>query len=162
MTGCNTNYMITPNENFSQKSMFSIQKYTILDDGKIGTGGNPEVLLIHKCLQNNNKKTLICLNELIEKEQTFYVSRESDWKPIKLAGRANKVEKRTIEIKENKELILYLDTSAVKLPLTSNIEIQKSEIKNTLVIKIDVEKIEDKVTLTNSEGNIILDYTIIK
>ena len=162
ITACNANYMITPNVDFKPKSLTSTHKYTILNERKIGTGGNPEVLLIHKCLRNNNSKALTCLNNLIKKEQMFYVSTERNWQPIKLAGRGTTIEKRTIKIKDNKELILYLDISSVKLPLSSNIEIKKSKNQNSMVIKIDVEKIEDKVTLIDNEGNMILDYTIIK
>jgi len=130
---------------------------------KIGTGGNPEVRLIHQCLKNNNKKTLTCLNNLIGEEKTVYVSTEKNWQPIKLAGRGTTVEKRTIIIENDQALVIYLDTSNIKLPVSSNIKpIQKSKDKNSLVIKVDIQNIEERVTLKDKEGKLILDYRIIK
>jgi hypothetical protein len=125
-------------------------------------GGNPEVHKIHQCLKLKNRAKAQCFNKLFP-TKTYLVIHPNNGKALKLAGRGNSVEKRQISFNQNDEVfVMYIDTSNVKMPLSSNIESTKSsEEKGSLVLSIPVKDIGNKVTLKDKEGKLLLDYTII-
>lgn len=126
-------------------------------------GGNPEVHKIHQCLKLKNQAKAECFNKLFP-TKTYLVIHPNSGKALKLAGRGESVEKRQISFNKNDEVfVMYIDTSNVKMPLTSNIETTKrSQEKGSLVLSIPVKDIKNKITLKDKEGKLLLDYTIIK
>lgn len=127
-----------------------------------GEGGNPEVEL-NICVQKAFEKKRKCLERLFPSKPSILLVPEADGQRILLAGRAESVDRREITIKGEEILLLNIDISNVQAPLSSNIKTTKYyRMQNSLVLSIPVEDIHTKVTLKDKEGNIVLDYTIIK
>jgi hypothetical protein len=123
-------------------------------------GGNPEVQL-HYCLPLKGQAKTECLNKLYPGEINLFIE-SNNGERILLAGRGDSTIKKEIDFKGSDIFILYLNTQNVKVPLSSNIEHKKSEKGNSLIMIMEVKNIDKQVTLKDKEGNIVLDYTIIK
>ncbi|CAA6798857.1 MAG: Unknown protein [uncultured Sulfurovum sp.] len=121
-------------------------------------GGNPEV--INDCFGLKKAEKEHCFNHFFPKHNLLI--HPNHGKIIRLAGRGDSVERRDLNLTSDDELVLlYLDTTHVKLPLHSNVEASLfSYHKNTVVLNIDAKEIEDKIILTDNDGTIILEYTV--
>lgn len=128
---------------------------------KAEQGGNPEVNL-NLCLQEIHAEKIKCLDRHFPTSPNILLL-PADGKRILLAGRGESVDRRDVIIKDDDILLLNIDTSNVKMPLTANVKTDKdSEKGNNLVLAIAVENIEDKITLKDKEGNLVLEYRIMK
>ncbi len=126
-----------------------------------GGGGNPEVNL-NICLSLKNKAKSQCLDTIFPNSTNILIL-PSNGKHIKLAGRGSSIEKSVVTLKNDDILLLNIETSTVKLPLTCNIKTAKLlQEQNSLVVSIPVKDIDKKITLKNREGKLLLDYSIIK
>jgi hypothetical protein len=126
-----------------------------------GSGGNPEVQL-NKCLNKKEEERNICIDHFYPEDIDIGIY-PPDGTRIKLAGRASSIERRELIIHSQQRVILSIDTTNVSLPLTSNISpIQQLQHNHNLAIIIETKNIEERVTLKDSEGKVVLDYTIIK
>lgn len=123
-----------------------------------GTGGNPEVYIAHKCLKSESSQK--CLEELFaEKEKTYLESYEI----IKLASRGSSIEKATITFEDDELFLLYLDTSNVTTPLSTNIVATEiSSDSNSVLFMFPVKNIGQEIIVKEKEGNIILQYKILR
>lgn len=121
-------------------------------------GGNPEVL--NSCFTLNEAAKNLCLNKFFPNEINLLIHPSHDV-PIMLAGRGDSIEKRELTLENDELLLLYLDTTNVETPLSSNIKSsQYSYDQNTVVINIDVKDIKEKIILKDKNGKVILEYTI--
>ena len=128
---------------------------------KSNGGGNPEVKL-NLCIRLENKAKTKCLDNIFPNSPNILIL-PTDGKRIKLAGRGDSIEKRVVELKDDDILLLNIETSNIKLPLTANIKTAKLlQEKNSLVVSIPVKDINKKVTLKDKKGKLLLDYNIIK
>jgi len=125
------------------------------DDGK---GGNPEVL--NHCFTLKKSEKNLCFDKFFPGEINLLIH-PSYGVPVMLAGRGESIEKRELELNNDDFVLLYLDISNVKIPLSSNVKSTRySYEKNTVVINIDVKKIKEKIILKDKNGNIVLKYTV--
>jgi len=125
-----------------------------------GQGGNPEVRLIHNCFNLSEKNAVSCLNNIFKDD--YHASIISDsFKPILLAGRATSIDKRNINLSDERSLVLYLETSKVKTPLSSNVEgTTYAYEKNKVVVLIPVQNINEKVILKDANAKLLLEYEL--
>lgn len=123
-----------------------------------GTGGNPEVYIAHECLKSEESTT--CLNQLFSDERKVRLPFDEI---IKLAGRSTKVEKGSIETHDDDFILLYLDTSNVKVPLSINVtSVKKSSDSTSTLFMLPVKDMREAIVIKDKTGNIILQYKVIK
>ncbi len=134
-------------------------KITHNDKVRIG-GGNPEVQL-NKCLDEKGKDRSICIDLFYPEDIEIGIYPPNGLR-IKLAGRASAIEKKVLSLDTQERIILSIDTSNIKLPITLNVKAKQLHYKNSLAIIIEVKDIEENITLKDKEGKLLLDYTIIK
>jgi len=123
-----------------------------------GIGGNPEVYIAHNCLKNKSAQT--CLEKLFNDERKVYIQ---SYETIKLAGRGSSVEEATITFEDDDLFMLYLDTSNVEKPLSTNIKKRKlSTDNNSLLFIFPVTEIADEIIIKDKRGEVVLKYKILK
>jgi len=126
-----------------------------------GIGGNPEVYL-NQCLNKKGRERDICIDYFYPEDIEIGIY-PKDGLHIKLAGRSSSVKRKELIIDTQDRIILSIDTTNIKLPITSNINpIKKLQHKNHLAIIIEVKDIESSITLKDKKGKLLLDYKIIK
>ncbi|CAA6803300.1 MAG: Unknown protein [uncultured Sulfurovum sp.] len=128
------------------------------EPSKINTGGNPEV--INDCFGLQVTQKNLCFKYFFPKKNLLI--HPSHGEIIRLAGRGESIEKRELHLNNEDELVLlYLDTTNVKIPLSTNIKAtQFTYDKNTLVLNIKAKDIKDKIILSDNEGTVLLEYTV--
>jgi len=152
-TACNYTTEIT--NKFVQNQ--EVSKILIID------GGNPEVYnkKMNICFSLRNKTKAQCLNK-IYKAIDILVLQNND-KPIILAGRSIVKEKNIILKKEEKRILIYINTKNVKQPIKLNIKsLRKVKNGDTTILDIEIKNIEDTLTIRDREGKLLLKYNIIK
>jgi hypothetical protein len=78
-----------------------------------------------------------------------------------LAGRGSRVEKRVLKLNNDDRVLLYLDISTVKVPLSSNVKDSLFTYdNNTVVVNINAKEIKENIVLKDKEGNVVLEYCI--
>ncbi|CAA6812424.1 MAG: Unknown protein [uncultured Sulfurovum sp.] len=125
-------------------------------------GGNPEVNL-NLCLKETHQARIKCLDRFFPMGPNIFIV-PTDGKRILLAGRGESIERTEIILKKTDEIILLnIDTRNVKIPLSINIATAKPSQKgNSLVFTIPVQEIKEKIILRDQEGNIVLQYRVIR
>ena len=126
-------------------------------------GGNPEVYnkKMNLCFSLTKSTKAQCLNTIYKNINILIIPMGNQ--PILLAGRGQGVERRTIEIKDDSRLIIYINTSNVKTPLKCNSKAIKTVLSESRVVfDIDVQSIVEYLQITDREGKLLLDYKIIK
>ena len=134
-------------------------KVTHNDEVRIG-GGNPEVQL-NKCLDKKSKDRNICIDLFYPEDIEIGIYPPNGLR-IKLAGRVSAIERKELYLGTQKRVILSIDSSNIKLPITLNVKAKQFQYKNSLAIVIEVKDIEKSITLKDKEGKLLLDYSIIK
>ena len=121
-------------------------------------GGNPEVYNAHQCLKS--RSTERCLKNLFKDERKTYLeSNES----IKLASRGSSVERATITFKGDDLFLLYLDTSNVERPLTTNVPFtQTSRDGDSVLFLFPVKEIGEEIIVRDRNESVVLHYRVIK
>lgn len=133
-------------------------KPLILSQEEERTGGNPEVYIAHQCLKNKSAQS--CLGELFSDARKTYIQ---SYKTIKLAGRGTSVEKATIKFEGDDLFLLYLDTSKVKVPLSTNIKSTKvSRDEDSILFIFPVQEIGQEIIIKDKQGDIVLQYEILR
>jgi len=124
----------------------------------IDYGGNPEVL--NHCFGLKKVAKNLCFDYFIPNNSNLLIH-PTQGSAIMLAGRGNHIEKRVLKLNNDDKILLYLDISNVKVPLSSNIKnSQFSYDKNTVVVNIETKEIKENILLKDKEGNILLKYRI--
>ena len=122
-------------------------------------GGNPEVL--NHCFGLKKVAKRLCFDHFFPNNSNILIH-SNQGEAIMLAGRGEHVEKRELQLHKNDDkVLLYLDISNVKTPLSSNI---KTTIftydKNSVVVNINTDEIKEKIVLKDKDGNVVLKYHI--
>jgi len=122
-----------------------------------GNGGNPEVL--NHCFGLKKIAKNLCFDYYFPNKNLLI--HPTNGEAILLAGRGNCVERRELKLANDDRVLLYLDISNVKTPLSSNIKNSNfSYEKNTVVVDIETKEIKENIILKDKDGNIILEYSI--
>jgi hypothetical protein len=123
-----------------------------------GNGGNPEVL--NHCFGLKKSAKKLCFYRFFPNNSNILIH-PNHGEPIMLAGRGNYIEKRELQLNNDDHVLLYLDISNVKVPLSSNIKGSKFTYEsNTVVVNIDAKEIKEKIILKDNEGDILLEYHV--
>ncbi|MCH9740550.1 MAG: hypothetical protein K0U38_06890 [Epsilonproteobacteria bacterium] len=144
----------------SSSSPQSEQKVIALEETG-NNGGNPEVKKIHKCFGYENEARSECLDKLFPEEINIKIYPPSGER-VKLAGRNSSAEKVEFNLKGQERFIFNVETSQVKLPISCNVSTRLFQSDNRLTVDVAVKDIDDKVTLYDREGKVLLDYTVVK
>jgi hypothetical protein len=121
-------------------------------------GGNPEVL--NHCFALSKTAKSLCFDRFFPGNINLLIH-PSHGIPIMLAGRGESIEKRELKLNNDDLVLLYLEITNVKTPLSTNVKsTQFSYDKNTVVINIDVKKIEETIIIKDKNGKIVLEYTV--
>jgi len=126
-------------------------------------GGNPEVnnKKMNLCFSLKNMAKAECLEQIYHSIDIMVIQDEN--RPIILAGRGVLIEKDIELTKEDKRVLIYLDTSNVKKPIILNItEFKKSQNGTKVILNIEKEDIKETLTLRDRDGKLLLKYKIIK
>ena len=130
----------------------------------INDGGNPEVYnrKMNLCFSLKKRAKSQCL-EQIYKDIDIVVLQEND-KPIILAGRGTLKEKSIRLRKEDRRILIYIDTKNIKQPIELNVTpFKKAQNGDRVIFDIAKESIkEDTLTLKDREGKLLLKYKIIR
>jgi hypothetical protein len=138
----------------------SIKSTTKLSLAKpTGNGGNPEVL--NHCFGLKKTAKKLCFNHFFPNNTNLLIH-PTQGEAIMLAGRGTHIEKRELQLnKDDDKVLLYLDISNIKVPLSSNIETTTFTYnKNNVVVNIDTNEIKEKIILKDKEGNVVLEYRV--
>ena len=123
-----------------------------------GGGGNPEVL--NHCFGLKKTAKKLCFDHFFPNNTNLLIH-PTQGEAIMLAGRGNHVEKRELQLNNDDRVLLYLNISNIKVPLSSNIETTTFTYdKNSVVVNIDVNEIKEKIILKDKEGNVVLEYHV--
>jgi hypothetical protein len=145
----------TPKHSLSPKNT---QKPLIVSQEEEGTGGNPEVYIAHQCLKSTSSQS--CLEKIFSDARKTYIQ---SYEIIKLAGRGSSTEKATIKFEEDDVFLLYLDTSKVKVPLSTNIKLTKvSTDKNSVLFMFQVQEIGQNIIVKDKQGKVVLQYKVLR
>ena len=126
-----------------------------------GQGGNPEVNL-NQCFGLKSQARQTCFDIFYPDDINLSIYPRSG-EVIRLAGRKSSVEKGEFNLKEKERFIFSVNTSNVKLPISCNIESAKLlQERESLVVDVASREIKNNITLTNREGKVILDYSVLK
>ena len=126
-------------------------------------GGNPEVYnkKINLCFSLKRSAKEECLEQIYKGIDIVVIQDEN--RPIVLAGRGEPKDKKIKLTKEDRRVVIYLDTTNVKKPIRVNIkEFKKSETHTKLILDISKEDIKDSIILKDRDGKLLLKYEIIK
>jgi len=155
-------FSVTACVSISTKESSILPKSVLADGGSgRGKGGNPEVNL-NRCFGLKSKERQRCFDIFYPNDINLSIY-PSSGEVIRLAGRKSSVEKGEFNLKDKERFIFSVNTSNVKLPISCNVEraklLQKGE---SLVVDVASREIKNNITLTNREGKVILDYSILK
>jgi hypothetical protein len=121
-------------------------------------GGNPEVL--NHCFGLKKSAKKLCFDGFFPNNSNILIH-PNHGEPIMLAGRGTHIEKRELQLNNDDHILLYLDISNVKVPLSSNIKGSKFTYEsNTVVVNIDAKEIKEKIILKDNEGDVVLKYRV--
>ena len=132
--------------------------FAVIEKNPAGEGGNPEVL--NHCFGLKKLAKSLCFDGFFPDNSNLLIH-PNHGAPVMLAGRGNHVERRVLQLNKDDRILLYLDISNVKVPLSSNIKATSFTYdKNSVVVNIDTKEIKEKIILKDEEGNIVLEYRI--
>jgi len=141
-----------------------LERVSINDEVNInGTGGNPEVQL-NQCLNKKGKERNLCIDHFYPEDIEIGIY-PKDGLRIKLAtiGRGSSTKKEELTLTTQDRIILSVDTTNIKLPLTINIKpIRRLQHKNNLALIIETKNIKNNIIIKDKEGKLLLDYKIIR
>jgi len=124
-------------------------------------GGNPEVnnQKMNLCFSLKNGAKAQCLNQIYKDVDILVLPNGN--RPIVLAGRGELKEKTITFTKEERRVVIYLNTKNVKKPIKLNItQFKKSISRDRVILDIAKEDIKDTLTLKDREGKLLLKYKI--
>lgn len=125
-------------------------------------GGNPEVKVINQCFKLKGEAKTRCLDMFFPGDTNVTIYPPNS-KKIKLAGRKSSIERGTFNLKNQNKFIISVELPNSEFQISCNIKTAKIESKGTnQVIIIPVKDIDDKVTLRDRNGRILLEYTIVQ
>jgi len=123
-----------------------------------GKGGNPEVL--NHCFGLKKVAKGLCFDSFFPDNSNLLIH-PNHGEPVMLAGRGNRVEKRVLKLNNDDRVLLYLDISTVKVPLSSNVKDSSFTYdQSTVVVNINAKEIKEKIILKDKEGNVVLEYRV--
>jgi hypothetical protein len=123
-----------------------------------GNGGNPEVL--NHCFGLKKMAKNLCFDSFFPDKSNLLIH-PNHGEPVMLAGRGSRVEKRVLKLNNDDRVLLYLDISTVKVPLSSNVKDSLFTYdNNTVVVNINAKEIKENIVLKDKEGNVVLEYCI--
>ena len=123
-----------------------------------GKGGNPEVL--NHCFGLKKVAKKLCFDGFFPDNSNLLIH-PNHGEPIMLAGRGSQVEQRELQLHNDDRVLLYLDVSNVKVPLSSNVKDSSFTYdQSTVVVNINTQEIKENIILKDKEGNVVLVYHI--
>jgi len=123
-----------------------------------GKGGNPEVL--NHCFGLKKVAKNLCFDSFFPNNSNLLIH-PNHGEPVMLAGRGSRVEKRVLKLNNDDRILLYLDISSVKVPLSSNVKDSSFTYdQSTVVVNMNTTEIKENIVLKDKEGNIVLEYRV--
>jgi len=122
-------------------------------------GGNPEVnnQKMNLCFSLKNGAKAQCLEQIYKGIDILVLPNGN--RPIVLAGRGELKEETITFTKEERRVVIYLNTKNVKKPIKLNItKFKKSISRDRVILDIAKEDIKDTLTLKDREGKLLLKY----
>ena len=138
-----------------------ILSQNMLVDGGGGQGGNPEVNL-NQCFGLKSQARQRCFDIFYPDDINISIYPNSG-EVIRLAGRKSSITKGEFNLKDKERFIFSVNTSKVKLPIKCNVKSAKLlQDRDSLVVDVATKEIKNNITLTNREGKVILNYSVLK
>jgi len=112
---------------------------------------------VYECLIMNsysNKRSSCINNNSID----FYPKQKS----IKLASLRGEDIKHLLNLKGKTRLLLSVDVYSVNLPLKLNVQYKPYKKNNKIILDINVNEIDEKIIISDTNGERLIEYTVIK
>jgi len=120
---------------------------------------------IPSCFTVTKEARSLCLNKIFRNnDEVKLLIHPQEGEVIKLAGRGQSVQKRTFNIKDDTRILLYIETSNLKMPLSCNVvsaKLTENKKRDKVVVDIAIKDIKEHIQLRDKEGKLLLDYSII-